>query len=52
MNYSTDQNSPSCYRKTFCTMDWWTKDLEGSSSSWPFWDEPPRSVVITVLVLL
>ncbi|KAJ6304936.1 hypothetical protein OIU78_020476, partial [Salix suchowensis] len=25
-------------------MDWWTKDLEGSSSSWPFWDEPPRSV--------
>ncbi|KAJ6304935.1 hypothetical protein OIU78_020476 [Salix suchowensis] len=40
----SDQNSPSCYRKTFCTMDWWTKDLEGSSSSWPFWDEPPRSV--------
>ncbi|KAF9682316.1 hypothetical protein SADUNF_Sadunf05G0096200 [Salix dunnii] len=44
MNYSADQNSPSCYRKTFCTMDWWTKDLEGSSGSWPFWDEPRPSV--------
>nr|XP_034889614.1 protein DA1-related 1-like isoform X1 [Populus alba]XP_034889615.1 protein DA1-related 1-like isoform X1 [Populus alba] len=53
MNYSKDQNSPACYRKTYCTMDWWTKVLEGSSSRghYPgrygedrYWDEPRRSV--------